>query len=229
MPNGGRAGAVERVRNRPVEPARFDEPAATPAAVAGQVAGARSYTNDQLAAMLRAAHEALPGLVTGDLNDPAVQRTKGVSYQRLCDLAEAVTFAQQPVVSGGAMSSAGQEEDAAQALFRETLREPKVRGEVARIAPLWIATPQRRHGGVFFAGSVVSSAQRGPVMECRVETGAGEPIIILVPAALREQLDRADGALAIVGSLVDQPSDHVAGYTGSAPQAVWVGMLIPLD
>jgi len=217
---------------QPIAPARFEDPVAPPplsAAAASHVLGARSYTSEQLSAALRAAQDAQPGLLSGDLNDPAVQRTKGLSYNRLCDLAEVVTFAADPPAMDGASELSNRAADTAEVLFRETLRDPRIRGEVARIAPIWIETSQRRHGGIFFAGAVASSSNQGPVVECRIDTGAGDPLTILVPTALADQLDRSGGTLGIVGSIVDNPRERVTGYTGNAPQAIWVGKLIPLD
>ena len=69
-------------------------------------------------------------------------------------------------------------------------RSPRAhtREEVAQIVPMWIASPNRRHGGVFFAGSVVSHEAKGTVSECSIDLGGGKSLPVLVPAAVGEQL-----------------------------------------
>ena len=114
-------------------------------------------------------------------------------------------------------------------MFRETLSDAHTRGEVARIVPKWIGSKYRKHGGVFFAGTVIGESSKGQVVECRVDLGAGDPLTILVPDTLAKGLDNSGRPLGIVGSIVDSPAQHVSGYDGDAPQAVWVGRLIPLD
>ena len=85
-------------KNR-AETASFEAPSAGPVANdlprtsdAPPIAGAPSYTAEQLSAALAAARQAQPGLETGDLSDPAVRRTKGLSYAKFCDLAQTATF-----------------------------------------------------------------------------------------------------------------------------------------
>jgi hypothetical protein len=157
------------------------------------------------------------------LNEPAVQRTKGLSYSRLCDLAEMTTF-----LDSGAQAPAGARQRDAEQLFRETLADERVRSEVARIAPIWASSPHRRHGGVFFAGNIVGQFPRGQVTECNVDLGGGQTFVILVPPSLAGGL-RGSGPLIVVGSIVAQPADKVTGYTGSVPQAVWVSSLLGIE
>ena len=135
------------------EPAPLDEPAAEP--IAEDAARAPSipplplagptFTVNNLATAIEAGKEAQAGLMTGDLNDAAVRRTKGMSYAKLCDLAEALTFVDRSspsIESDDAIESADR-------LFRETLSDAHTRAEVARIAQIWIDSPHRSHGGIF--------------------------------------------------------------------------------
>ena len=77
------------------EPSPLDEPAAEPiadvtstTAVAPLPLRGPTFTVEQLATALEAGKAAQAGLVTGDLSDASVRRTKGMSYAKLCDLAE---------------------------------------------------------------------------------------------------------------------------------------------
>ena len=94
---------------------------------------------------------------------------------------------------------------------------------------MWIGSPNRRHGGVFFAGSVVSHEGKGTVSECSIDLGSGKPLPVLLPAAVGEQLKASTSPVIVVGWLVDKPAEQVAGYTGTAPQAVFASKLIPLE
>ncbi len=211
------------------EPARFsDQPAATlpkSAASSVRVRGAPTYTNYQLNRALTAARAAQAGLITGELDDKTIQRRKGASYNKFCDLAEIVTYVDPTRISAAALESELREVDE---LFRETLTDARIRTEVARIAPIWISSPTRRHGGIFFAGTVRRVAERGSVAECQFDTGAGEPLTILVPPPIADRLADGGRTLIVVGSLVDRPADRAAGYTGAASRAVWVSRLVPV-
>ena len=59
----------------------------------------------------------------------------------------------------------------AEEVFRKTLATQHARDEIAQIVPKWIASPNRKQGGVFFAGSVQTSEPKGSVAECTVEFG----------------------------------------------------------
>jgi hypothetical protein len=217
--------ATDSAKTSPIEPLRINDPAVKPAAATASMApivrDAPTYTIAQLSEALLGARDAQAGLQSGDLNDRAVQRTKGLSYEKLCGVAEMATFAEG--VDGDATASA------VDWVFRTTLAEPRVRGEVARIVPIWIGSTYRRHGGIFFAGAVVERNNAGSMIECRVDAGAGTSLVILVPPSLADTLANSYRPVAVVGSLVDRPAERVSGYTGSAPQAVWVGRLIPLS
>ena len=200
-------------------------PTMSAAATLPKVSGAPAYSAEQFAAAFRAARDAQPGLLTGDLNDQAVQRTKGLSYSKLCDLAEIATF----LDAGPSTSENGDERSAAlETLFKETLAESRIRGEIARIAPIWINSAHRRHGGIFFAGAITNRTEMGAMTECQVDLGVGTPITIMAPTALVDRLSSAQ-SVAVLGSLIDKPAARIEGYRGSALQAVWVKSLIPLD
>jgi len=212
-----------------IEPARLDEPASTPRSMtettAPKISEAPTYSADQLAAALIAAREAQPGLLAGNLNDTTVQRSKGLSYSKLCDLAEIATFAG---VGSSVLTTDNEQTAAVEALFKESLVEERVRGEVARIVPIWISSIHRRHGGIFFAGTIVGRVERGTLTECQLDLGTGSTISVLAPTSIVDRL-AANRAVAVVGSLIDKPAERIDGYSGSAPQVVWAKSLISLD
>jgi hypothetical protein len=207
------------------EPARFEAPAAeTLPADTPQVIGGPVYSTDQLAAALEAAQAAQPSLVAGDLGDKAVRQIKGRSYAALCELAEALTFCDDT-----STPRFDRLEREAEELFRSTFSDAHTRREVARIAAIWIDSPNRQHGGVFVAGSTSGGEIVGDVYEYPLQPGDGMVLSILSPRPLEGPNDGVTTRLGIVGSVVDRPADSIAGYTGDTPQAIWVGRAIPLD
>jgi hypothetical protein len=215
-----------------VEPqALFDESNATPLAQAGetsagQVTNAPSFSADELAVALQAAQEARPKLVAGSLDDGReVQRAKGFGYSILSDLAQKFAFVDRAQRADYANALTMD----AERLFQQTLADAHTRGEVARILPKWITSPNRKHGGVFFAGNPLESAEKGSVVECQLDTGAGGTVVVLLPQASAEQLADSSKAIGIVGWIVDSPASHVSGYTGDAPQAIWASRILALE
>jgi hypothetical protein len=114
-------------------------------------------------------------------------------------------------------------------LFRRTLADTHTRREVAVIVPKWIASPNRKHGGVFFAAALTEPRDAGNVTECEGVLETGQSTTLLVPTALTDRLEDSSRPLGIIGWIVDQPVEQVIGYTGQAQQAVWVSRFIPLE
>lgn len=211
------------------EPSPLDEPAAAPIAEASAAAPlplqGPSFTVEQLAEALAAAGDAQPGLVTGDLSDAAVRRTKGMSYAKLCDLAEALTFVNRNAPS----IESEQATTDSERLFRETLSDPHTRSEVDRIATLWIDSPHRRHGGVFLAGTLNGGAISGDVYEYELNTDDGVKLALLSAEPLDRSVESSHRQVGVVGSIVAHPTADVTGYQGTANRAIWVTRAFPLD
>jgi hypothetical protein len=181
---------------------------------------------DELAVALRVAEDAHAGLVNGDLKDgQQVQRAKGLGYSLLCDLARKQVFVDTDSRAEYANTLSTKADD----LFRRTLADPHTRGEVAVIVRKWIDSPHRKHGGVFFGGTLARDTEKGSVTECQFDPGDGQTLTVLVPPAAAKELSGSARPLAVIGWIVDNPSEQVSGYTGDAPQAIWAGQLIPLD
>ena len=124
----------------------------------GRIANAPSYSADELAVALQAAQEEQPKLMAGSLDDGAdVRRAKGFGYLRLCDLAQKLAFVDTATRADYANALVTD----AERLLQQTLADEHTRGEVARIVPMWIDSPHRKHGGVFFAGSSTAKRRKG--------------------------------------------------------------------
>jgi hypothetical protein len=191
-----------------------------------KIANAPSFSADELAVALQNAQEAQPKLVEGNLQDShEVRRAKGLGYLALCDLAQKLAFVDKATRADYA-DALGTD---AERLFRQTLADKHTRGEVGRILHKWIGSPNRKHGGVFFAGSSLRCAEKGTVEECQFDVGSDETVIVLLPPADAEQLANTSKPVGIVGWIVDSPAKIVSGYTGDAPRAIWVSRLLPLE
>jgi hypothetical protein len=214
------------------EPSPLDEPAAEP--IAEDTASTTfaplpirgpTFTVEQLATALEAGKAAQTGLVAGDLSDASVRRTKGMSYAKLCDLAEALTFVDRSSPS----VESEQAVEGADRLFRETLADAHARNEVARIAQIWFDSPHRAHGGIFLAGNLSGGQIAGDVYEYELATGDSGKLTLLFEGPLDPMVEGSGHPVGIVGSIVENPAEQVAGYSGTAERAIWVARAIPLD
>lgn len=214
-------------------PAPLDEPAAEPIANEPHQATSAAtlplkgptFTAAQLAAALDAGRAAQNSLIVGDLSDATVRRTKGMGYAKLCDLAEALTFV-DPAAPSTDVDEATQATDQ---LFRATLADPHTRSEVDRIAQIWIDSPHRTHGGIFLAGALSGGRIAGDVYEYEFTDEGGHRLTLLTHEPVDPLAEGSAHPVAIVGSIVDHPSDQVVGYRGTAERAIWVTRAIPLD
>jgi hypothetical protein len=216
----------------PTEPAPLDTPPASPIATETpaapsvpeviQLAGAPSFTADDVKAALHLAEEAQPKLVAGNLADSKeVAKAKGYGYSMLADLAQKMTFV-DAVAAADVLQQAND-------LFKKTLGEAHTRSELAQIVPRWIAAANRKHGGIFLAGALGSPEVKGSVSESSVDMGDGKTLIVLIPPTVAEQVATASQPVGIVGWIVDRPAEQVTGYTGGAAEAIFVSRLIPLQ
>jgi len=190
-----------------------------------KIANTPSFTADDLRTSLESATKAQPQLVSGNFADGKdVQRAKGAGFSMLADLSQKATFVEE--AAKGDAADLGKDADE---LFRKTLADVHTRSDVAQILPMWMASKNRKHGGVFFAGNVASHEQSGSVVECKVELEGGQPQTVLIPSNVAAESLDSSKPMAIVGWIVDKPKEQVEGYTGSAPQAIFASKLIPLE
>jgi hypothetical protein len=197
------------------------EPA--PATDQVQISGTPTFTANEVSTSLTAAKNAQPQLVAGNFADgKEVKRAKGMAFAVLADLAQKATFAHDS--SGAAPASQNEVEE----LFRTTLADPQTRGEVAQIVPMWMSSANRKHGGIFFAGTVTGQQQAGSVVECQVELDGGRKLTVLAPASGASAVDNTK-PVAVVGWILDKPESQVGGYTGATTEAIWASKLLPLE
>jgi hypothetical protein len=197
-------------------------PDANSQARAPSIANAPIFTADDLAAAVRVAQDAQPTLTKGSLEDGReVQRAKANGYQLLADLAQKTIFSDEATNAASLQ--------AAEELFRSTLADDHTRLEVAKIVPKWIASPHRKHGGVFLAASLDRGEQAGSIIESTGTLDTGQTLTLLLSPTLVSGLDDSARPVGLVGWIVDRPGEQIDGYAGQAQQAIWVGKLIRLE
>lgn len=198
------------------EPKPFEPPPAQP--LVATVKDAPSYSPAQLTAALAPAEAARTGLLTGSLADAATKRTKGESYVKLCQIAETLTFLDDFASTENSRKSAA-------TFFADILSDVAARNEIGQIAMRWIEFPKRPHGGVFLAGSIVSAKQAGSAHELQLELASGETVTIITATPPAAQT----GLVGVVGSVIEYPAVRIAGYTGTASQAIWSRLVFPVE
>jgi hypothetical protein len=189
------------------------------------LASVPSFTSEDLAEALAAARIAQPLLIKGNLTDGRdVQLAKGRGYLALADLAQKLTFVAEAANSETLIA----QRRAAEELLRETLSTTHIREEVARIFAKWLVSPNRRHGGVFFAANMVWRNRFGPLTEGLAQLDSGQTLTILAPGEMVERLGKVK-QVAVAGWLLERPKEQIAGYSGEAASVVWVGQLVSLE
>ena len=113
----------------------------------------------------------------------------------------------------------------AEQLLADTLASERMKGQIGELAAQWLDAAARDSTGVVAAGRVVGSHmgfthQRGVLLEL---AGTSRRLAIVGPVAI----DAPSGAtVLVVGTLIDKPQERISGYTGSADQVVWAGMVL---
>jgi hypothetical protein len=235
-PNDDRyASPTPKTDTAPREPAPLETPPATaltdtaPRSEAPnqvRISDAPSFTLADLTASIQIANEAEATLAKGNLSDGReVQQTKGKSYMAIADMAQKAALVDATAASADVAKVEQQVDD----LLRRTFADNHVREELTQIVPKWLNHPKRPHNGAILAGNVKHTENKGSVVEYTVDMGGGASTTILVPAAPGQQADQSTRPIAVAGWIVAKPGDQVAGYTGSAPQAVFAKRLVPLE
>ncbi|WP_146400147.1 hypothetical protein [Pseudobythopirellula maris] len=212
-------------------PASYEAPAAEPSAFGnGPIAptqpangsllvGAPNYGPQELAEAMRGADEAARAFAAGSLDNPEQAAAMGQSYASLCRVARVLTL-----LDDGAMGPDA-EFDRLQAsqLLKRSLRLQDARINSRRVASAWVGWSERTDGGVFFAGKPIASRERGSVFEYTFALEGGETVPVLSEERIdgKRILVAQATEIGVIGVVVENPAERVAGYIGDAPRAVW--------
>jgi hypothetical protein len=146
------------------------------------------------------------------------------AFERLCDLAEALTFVQ--FEQDDPRRDECREAAEAIALAIGAQRE---RTEIAgRLAAQRLDNSQRHSNGILLAGTVQRAEREGDLFAIQLMLlGSGRPVTVISGQPPDPPAERRD-RLVVLGSIIDSPRDNLAGYRGDLPQVVWGGLPLKL-
>ncbi|MEO0532047.1 MAG: hypothetical protein AAF266_15955, partial [Planctomycetota bacterium] len=207
-----------------VEPASLTPIERTPLPEVGLVNAPR-YSTQQLLEAYEPAVPAGRGFAEGTLDDPTQVSAMGQHYARLCYLAQVLTLIDPAEKQGGVFTAELEAAD----VFKRLFREAGPRAESRKIAGPWISWTGRPHGGVFFAGVPEEMEAVGEVIQYRFKLGEVEvPVVMADRIDVDRFINAAAREVGVIGVVVENPRDWIAGYEGDADRVVWVRKTLPL-
>jgi hypothetical protein len=187
-------------------------------AIVGQLRNAPRYTVADLDALLIDADAAHRRFLAGDLSRKDDVAAMGQAYIELCKLAERFTLT-DPAEFGNELIT---KQMNAKNIFRGTVGLPARRNDLAMIAGRWLQHNRRPNQGVILLGKVADLRAQGPWTEYTIETPLGDSTA--VSKVLMDGVPFASGAeVAVVGTVIADPRQAIAGYEGDAPQVIVAG------
>ncbi len=182
------------------------------------------YGARELAEAFAPAEAAAVGFATGSLDDPEQVSTMGQHYAHLCHLAQVVTLLDTS--DPGLMTAELQAADT----FKRVLRDGRSRDQSRRIAGPWIAWTGRPHGGVFFAGMPADLRRAGELIEYQFSIGESiVPVVMAKPIDPKRFVQSGASEVGVIGVVVENPMQWIAGYEGDAQRVVWARKTLPLS
>ena len=167
------------------------------------------------------AEKRLPCEVCG--GKPSAKMTPEV-YQKLSRLAEVVTFVE---INPGA-TSAWHRRESVQNLLLRAGGDVQRAEAMGRLAGFQLDAGRREQSGIVLAGTVEALDKEGPLYTTRlVLFGLGKVVTVVSSRPARPTIDVRD-RVVILGSIVDNPAEKLAGYEGQMPQVVWGGLPVKL-
>ena len=190
----------------PATPAKVAPPAAAPADNTAPNKSP-SYPAEEL---LRALKE-----VDAVFDKPSTPITDPI-YEKLCQVAERVTFAQ-----GGA----DQQKEAVRAVVQRLAAAPQGPETIVRLARKRIDA--KVPGGILAAGTVTAVREKNGLHGTVIKPDPSSDAVVMVMS--KQALDAKEGDRAIVfGSTIVEPQKNLPGYTGSQPLVIWAGLSVKM-
>jgi hypothetical protein len=146
------------------------------------------------------------------------------TFERLCDLAEVVTFVQFDRDDPRLDHCREAAEQVVLALGAQRERSEVV----GRLAGDRLENSQRESNGILLVGTVQRADVEGDFFALRLLLlGSGKPVTVLSREPPEPPLERRD-RVVVLGSIIDGPRDNLAGYLGGLTQVVWGGLPLKL-
>ncbi len=172
-----------------------------------------SFTSDELGKALKAANEAISG-------DHATGEMTAEAYRTFCRLGHVLTF-----VKGKAADTRLDDRKQAVKTIRERLAEDPGRvNEIGRLAAGRIETAGGPKGGILLAGAAGQTQEQGGLYATTIRlAGHPGPVVVMSDRPLPFE-DKT--TVLVLGSVVTDPAENLAGYKGTKPFLVWVGTAV---
>jgi hypothetical protein len=146
------------------------------------------------------------------------------AFDRLCDLAEIVTFVQFD-------EDDPRRDDCRQAAEAIAMAVGSQRDRIdiaGRLAGARLDESQRQSNGIVLAGTVQRAQSEGDLFAIQLMLfGCGKTVTVISRQSPQPPVQRRD-RVVVLGSIVDSPRDNLAGYTGNLSQVVWGGLPLKL-
>ncbi|WP_428307837.1 hypothetical protein [Lacipirellula sp.] len=186
--------------------------------IVGELKGVSLFSVDDLSSHIASADAAHRTFLAGDLARKEDVAAMGQAYIELCKLAERFTLT-DPKEFGNDLVT---KQMAAKLIFRGAVGDSARRNDLAMIAGRWLEHPRRPNQGVLLLGRVTDLQPQGKWTEYTIETPLGSTVS--VNKVLMDKITFKFGEeVAVVGAIVANPSQAIAGYTGDAKQVVVAG------
>ena len=213
----------DKPADKPAEEMPADETIAddTPSEPVGPAAATEFALADVAAAAQQAA-AADQRIIAAQAGDDETEQKKARSnfYLSIFKLAEAVTFAKDDEAQLAQMRGGIQQ--TLEQFAADSKRVDALKFNAAR----WLGFAKRTTPGIVLAGKVESAERVGKLYEVKVGIGldSAAPVVTVI-SGTNPKLAPGDAAF-VLGTIVDNPSENLAGYDGNEPQVVWSGMAV---
>jgi hypothetical protein len=188
---------------------------------------ATAVTPDALAKAIQDAEAADQQMVAaqGTVTDAELKKIRSNFYVSLFRMADGATFVQD-VGNSGQLDTMRQQMDR---LLRQLAADPKRKESLKYNAGRWLEFSRRTTPGIILAGKVQSVEPVGKLHEIKLNIGLENAAESIVSVLLANDpgLKGGDEAL-VLGTIVENPAEQLAGYEGVEPTVVWNGMLLTL-
>jgi hypothetical protein len=169
-----------------------------------------AYGSDELGAALKAADVAWKA---GQQEFPKTLTPE--AYQKLCSLAEAVTFVEGPAND----SQLENRREGARHMAMRIATTAVSFHDTGRLAGELLRNPSPA-GGIVLAGKVTMAGSKGGLHAATVQIGGRTKVVVMSDQPLGLE---KDDLVVVLGSIIPEPAKNLAGYTGSQPLVVWSG------
>ncbi len=228
------AAADDPFAETTTRPAATDDPFAdspaeleAPAEPVGPV-NAAEVSPDALAQAIQDAEAADRQMIAaqGTASEGDLKRIRSNFYVSLFRMADGATFVKDEAESGQLDALRLQMDH----LVRQLAADPKRIESLKFNAGRWLEFSRRTTPGIILAGKVQSTAPVGKLHEIKLDIGLEDSTESIVSVLSATDPGVNDGDQAVVlGTIVENPAEELAGYEGAEPTVVWNGMLLTLS